>query len=184
MRQTKTARRYAQALKDLAHERKVIDRVFADMTAILDLVQATPELQVFFANPVIKNETKKATVKSIFGSIVGPDTMSFLLLLCDRNRENLLEEIGESFIDMRNEELGVVKTDVFSVVDLTDVQVKELQKRVVSMTGKTPKFNFKKDPSLIGGFKVRIGDTVIDGSVRHQLEKLRERFVEESINER
>lgn len=182
MRQTQTARRYAHALMDLARERKVIDRVFADITAILDLVRATPELQVFFSNPVIKNETKKSTVKNIFSTIVGPDTMAFLLFLCDRNRENLLEEIGESFIEMRNAELGIVKADVFSVVDLTKAQIEELQHRVTSITGKTPKFSFKKDPSLIGGFKVRIGDTVIDGSVRYQLEKLRDRFAEGSMN--
>jgi len=159
-----------------------MDRVFADLTAILDLVRATPELQIFFSNPVIKNAIKKTTVRSVFESTVGPDTLSFLLFLCDRNRENLLEEIGESFIDMRNEELGIVKAVVSSVVDLTDVQVKELQKRVIAITGKTPKFNFLKDPSLIGGFTVRVEDTVIDGSVRHQLDKLRERFSESASN--
>lgn len=176
MRQTKTARRYAQALLDLSVQEKTVDRVMEDMQALLALAKSHTELRAFLANPVIKNEVKKTTVRSLFEKHVSKQTMHFLHTLCDRNRENLLEEIAEAFVDLRHAQMNRIKADVYSVVDLTDGQVRELQKRILAMTGKDPQFAFHRDASLIGGFLVRMGDTVIDGSVRHQLEKLRDRF--------
>jgi len=83
--------------------------------------------------------------------------------------------------DLLDEERGIVRGTVFTVVEMTDEQLKALNQKLNRMVGKTVVLTQKVDASLVGGFIVQIKDTVIDNSIRHQLEKLKERLVEASL---
>ncbi|MBX7151488.1 ATP synthase F1 subunit delta [bacterium] len=176
MKSTRTARRYAQALLELSSDAKVMERLTQDIQGLKEAVDQSPEFRNFLINPVIKEDQKKKIIKSMFEKKVSTEALQFLEVLCQKRRENILGEIVESFLDLRNEQLGLVNAEVVSVVDLRADQIEALKSKLKSLTGKTPQLSFRKDPSLIGGFLVRVEDTVIDGSVRRQLEKLREGF--------
>ncbi len=173
MKNKSTARRYALSLFQLASDNNCIDAVYNELSSIHDLEANSPEFSAFLQNPIIPDMQKKEAMKAIFEKQVRKETMDFLLFICEKDRENILTEMIECFIELRNEKLGLVQAEVFSVSDLSENQIKLLTEKIKTLTGKTPTMSFKKDPSLIGGFLVRIGDTVLDGSVRRQIQRLR-----------
>lgn len=160
----------------MSADAKVMERLTQDMQNFKETIEQSPEFRNFLINPVIKEEQKKKILKSMFEKKVSAETVQFLDFLCQKRRENILGEIVEAFLDLRNEQLGLVNAEVVSVVDLRAEQIEALKTKLKTLTGKTPQLTFRKDPSLIGGFLVHVEDTVIDGSVRRQLEKLREGF--------
>ncbi len=173
MKNKATAQRYAQALFELANEKNILETVFEELSSIRGLITNSKEFFEFLNNPIVPDAQKIQTMKALFEGKVKKETMDFLTLVCIKDRENILDEMIDCFVELRNEKLGLVTAEVLSVVDFSDAQVKQLTEKIKTMTGKTPTLTFKKDASLIGGFTVRIGDTVLDGSVRRQIERLR-----------
>jgi F-type H+-transporting ATPase subunit delta len=176
MKNKKTARRYAHALLGMANEKKKLDKIHEDVTYFHQAIGQSEDLKAFLRNPIINHQQKKNTFQALFKDKISKDMLDFIDVLCSKNREDILEEIIEEFIALRNEQLGVIQAEVVSVVDLDSKQIEALKSKLATMTGKTPQLRFTKDPKLVGGFLVRIGDTVIDGSVRHQLERLHDQF--------
>lgn len=176
MKNKKTAHRFAHALLGMANDKNALERINNDILHIHSIIGQNPDFNSFLKNPVINTQEKKNTFKALFEKSLSTETMEFLFLLCTKGREDILEEIINEFLTLRDEQLGIVKADVISVIDLDKKQIELLTDKLAGLTGKTPQIRFHKDPKLIGGFLVRIGDTVIDGSVRRQLERLREQF--------
>lgn len=178
MKDYKTARRYAKALLEMATHQKLLDRVHEDLTMIESLLGQSTDLKKVLMNPVIKKPAKKSLLKSVFDGKVSTVTMEFLLTLCEKNREMILPEICHEFGELRNEAMGLLPAEVASVVELSSDQVRSIEQKLKTLTGKTPLLTLRKDPALIAGIRIQIGDTVIDGSVRHQLERLHDHLAE------
>jgi F-type H+-transporting ATPase subunit delta len=178
MRNTRVARRYAQALMLVAEESGAEEATVADLTIVDQVVRSSKEFRAFLRSPVITVPKKKAVVRSLFGKRVSKLTMSFLDLLVNKQREVLIPEIVEQFLALRDEMMGIVNADVTSAVDLTKPQQKSIARKLEEQTGKQVRTNFAVNPTLRGGLVVRIGDTVHDGSLAHQLKVLRDRFAE------
>lgn len=178
MKNVRVARRYAKALMAVAEERNMLDRTAADLGRIGALVRGSRELRLFLARPIVSEEKKRNVLRNLFGPSVGPLTMEFLLQLVVKNREPVLLEIIEQFEELRDEKLGIVSVDVTSAVEFSPPQEKELTQKLELHTRKKVRVRFALDKAVRGGFLVRIGDTVLDASLRHQLEVLRERFTE------
>lgn len=176
MKNKKTAHRYANALLGMANDKKALERIHNDILLIHSVIGHSPEFLTFLKNPIINNLQKKNTFKALFENKLSKETLDFLFVLCTKGREDILEEIIGEFMALRDDQLGLVKAEVVSVIDLDSKQIEVLTSKLATLTGKTPQLRFHKDPELIGGFLVRIGDTVIDGSVRRQLERLRDQF--------
>lgn len=181
MKNLKTARRYAKALMEMAVEQKRLDQAHDDLAMIESTMSQSADFRRLLANPVIKEQPKKDLLKSIFDGKITPLTMDFLFTLCEKNREAILPEIFQMFRELRNEHLGLIPAEVTSVVDLTPEQTRSIEQKLKTLTGKTPQLTLSKDPALIGGIMIRIGDTVIDGSVRRQLERLRTQLAESTV---
>lgn len=176
MKNKKTAHRYAHALLGMANDKKLLDRTYEDVMHLHSVIGQSEDFRTFLKNPIINHLQKKNTIKALFENNVSREVLEFLNVLCMKNREDILDEIIDEFIELRNEQLGLVKAEVVSVIDLDSKQIEILTNKLAALTGKTPQLHFSKDPKLVGGFLVRIGDTVIDGSVRHQLERLKDQF--------
>ena len=102
---------------------------------------------------------------------------NFLFILVDRRRTDFLDEMADAFETALDERLGIVRADVKSASALNDRQQSDLQQELSRVSGKQVRCDFSIDPALIGGVVARIGSTVYDGSVRSQLETMRERLV-------
>jgi len=178
MANTRVAHRYAQALMGLAEEQGTVENVAKDLELLHKTVKESREFALFLKSPVITRDKKKNILQSLFGQWLHPVTLQFILLLTEKGREDLLELIFARFLELRNELLGIVEVDVRSATELQKDQNAELQHTFERYTKKKVAISFSVDKQLKGGFVARIGDTVFDGSIKRQLELLREKFAE------
>jgi F-type H+-transporting ATPase subunit delta len=174
----RVARRYAVALLDVALEKKELDSVARDLELVRKTLAASRELRRVMASPVISRAKKRAVFRELFASHVGKETMSFFELLLEKDRETEFAEIAEQFPALCDEKLGVVTAEVTTAVPFPPDREGPLKELLERHSGKAVKFRFAVDASIRGGMVVKIGDTVLDGSVTCQLARLRERLIE------
>lgn len=178
---TKAAKRYANAFLGLAIEKDILEKTKEDMLLIKNTIDGSSDLQVFLKNPIIKKDQKKAAVKTIFEGKIQDVTFEFYNLLARKDREGLLEEISNKFLELYNQHQGIIKVGVTSAKKLDNSQLKELENNIEKSTGKKVQFETKVEEDLIGGLKIRIEDTVVDGSVKFKLSQLKERLTSTAV---
>lgn len=173
---TTIARRYAQALLQEAQNHENVDQVDEDVDLIRDSLDDSRELLLVFESPVIPHGKKEAIVIELFKERLQPVTMHFLQLLIEKKREDLFPAVVRAYGELRDKQLGIVEVRVRSAAPLGDAETKRLETVLEEKTGQRIRLILDVDPELIGGLVVRIGDTVYDSSVRHQLSVLREQL--------
>lgn len=177
MREGRVARRYAEALLNASVEKKAEDEVASDIRAVKKTIEGSRELQLLLRNPVIKWDTKRDALRAVFSGSVGPLVLDFLSLVAEKRRETALPAMIERFEVLRNERLGNLEIGLAAATPLDAGQTSDLKKRFSGLTGKNIVFSERVDVSLKGGFLARVGDTVFDGTIKRQLEIMRQRFL-------
>jgi F-type H+-transporting ATPase subunit delta len=173
---------YAKAFLEESRQKGVFARVAKDMEAIHKTIASSRELQLVLASPVIKSEKKVSILQAIFKTAVCEDTFLFIEFVVRKNRENFLYKIAERFLELRDESLGIINVTLTSSEELAEEQKEKLRLKVEERLNKQARFYYVTDKKLIGGFVMRIGDTVIDSSLKRQLELLREQFISGNLN--
>jgi F-type H+-transporting ATPase subunit delta len=171
------ANRFAVAILDAMPadaDREVLFRDFAD---VLSSVRKSRDLLMFFQSPVISQARKLEAIDALFTGRVGPFVLSVLRFLVEKEREEYILEIFDALFDLRRQREGIISTSVHSAVELSEGQRAALQTALERVSGKRVEAEYAIDADLMGGVTVRLGDTVYDGSVQHQLKRLRARFV-------
>ena len=178
MKNVRVARRYAKALMGAAEGQRSIDSTSKDLETIASSLRSSRQFRLFVASPVVSAAKKTEVFKQVFGARIGKDTMAFIDMLIAKQREGVLLDIIEQFNALCDEKFGIVNVDVTSAVEFTPPQEQNLQTQLERYTRKKVRVRFSLDRAIKGGLLVQIGDTVLDASIRHQLELLRERFLE------
>lgn len=178
MRQYRVARRYAESLITAAVEQKLLEKVAADCESLSRLIRESREFRLFLKSPVIKGARKQELLREMVEKKVQALTLSFLLLLAEKGREDILDEIMTQFFALRDDLLGIVSVDLKAATQLSDSQQESIRKKFEGITRKKVRLAFSLEKELKGGFIARVGDTMFDGSIKRQLELLRERFGE------
>ena len=176
MADTTIARRYAQALLQQAASENSVDQVDSDVELIRESLDGSRELVRFFESPIIPREKKESVVEELFKDRLQPTTLHFLQLLIEKKREDLFPAVVRAYRDQRDKQLGIVEAHVKSAAPLGEAETKRLETALEERTGQQVRLLTTVDADLIGGLVVRVGDTVYDGSVRHQLGLLREQL--------
>ncbi len=174
--------RYAKALWELAEEEKSFETVASDVDFVLNTFRSSRDLRRAIANPIIKHEVKIKVLEEIFGDKISATGLKFLKFIISKNREELFGDILKRFTEIRDEEFGILRVEVTTAYDMPENQREELEKKLSDFTGKKVVASYKKDESIIGGFLVQMKDTVVDASVKNQLELLRKVLREEKVN--
>ena len=177
----KIARRYSTALYEEAKSKGEVNNVAEDADMILKTIADSRDLELFFKSPIIDKVKKTSVIKEIFGGKVQQVMLNFMLLLVERQRGEHIVEILNDFLELKNEKEGVISVYVTSAVELSDDEKKQVKEKIDSYTKLNTKPSFTVEPNMIGGFKVKIKDVILDASIRHQLEVLRKRFKQGDI---
>jgi F-type H+-transporting ATPase subunit delta len=171
------ARRYASALADVALEQIKADRVKADFTAFVEAFYSSSDLRNLLETPAVGPEQKHRVIEKISEKMeLDPAARNFIYFIVDHRRTELLREIQRAFAEELNTRLGIAEAEVTSARPLTGEERQQLTAVLERQTGKKIEARFQEDKSLLGGAVVRVGSTVYDGSVREQLNRLRERL--------
>ncbi|MBK7630743.1 MAG: ATP synthase F1 subunit delta [Ignavibacteriales bacterium] len=178
---SKVANRYAQSFLDTSIEKNILTKVAEDFELVYNSISKSDELLRAIKSPIIKAETKKLFLAEIFGMSIGKDSMSFLDFTIVKGREDILLEILERFESIKDEYTGFVKIDVTTAFDFTSEQKIQLQQKFESYLKKRARLTFKVDGNIIGGFIAKVGDTVYNASMAHQLGLLKKTFLQSSV---
>lgn len=177
------ARRYAQALFELARERNLLETVQDDLARVMRGVQESGELKRMLADQLVPAAEKKSVFRKVFGPVVAKETMNFLLLVLDKRRERFLEDMHREFLAFVNDARNIVEAEVRSAVPLSAGELQALQGRLAQASGKEVRLSNRVDPALVGGLVVKIGDRIYDGSVKRRLGDLRQRLRQADFRE-
>jgi F-type H+-transporting ATPase subunit delta len=171
------ARRYAAALADVTVEQGEAEHVREELRAWEQMIQSNPLLHEAFANPTISYDQKRAVLRDLIARTkVRPTTANFLQVLLRNQRLTDLPEINKRLAHVLDERSGVIGAHVTSARPVSDTAKRNLEKELKALTGKEVRLSFATDETLIGGLVTRIGSTVYDGSIRHQLQRLEEKL--------
>jgi len=171
------ARRYAGALFTVGKKAGdgVTDTYGKQLADLAGAIADAPESMRFFRNPVFSVEEKKAVLKQILEKLgVTGSVANFMNLLADKNRLVSLPEIAADYKAMLDEANGIVSGKLVTAVALSDARKVELKERLEKQTGKKLVLDYAADPEILGGVVLQIGDSVLDASLRAQLNILKE----------
>jgi F-type H+-transporting ATPase subunit delta len=163
---------YARALFEVARENDVLDRVHDELGQFADALSDDRNLQIFLFSPYFASEEKKDGVRRIV-SDADERLLNFLELLAERHRMPVLFRIRRAFDSMWAEENKLLPVTVTSAVELDQELVKSIGDRIAEQTGRKVDLSSKVDPDVLGGLQVRVGNMVLDATVRNRLEQLR-----------
>ena len=172
------ARRYASALADVVLARNEAREVQDELKIWDEMLQSNPNLREVFANPTVVLDKKRAVLNRLIEiSKPRPTTANFLKVLLQNQRLTELGEINRKFAQVLDERAGVVAATVTTARPIAETAYEQLRGTLSSLTGKQVRIDFITDPELIGGVVTRIGSTVYDGSVRNQLQQVKEKMI-------
>jgi F-type H+-transporting ATPase subunit delta len=170
---SKVAEPYAEALLDLAKSNDSLKETTNYMNIVSQFLANSSDLKKFLGNPLITRDAKKNVVKDILGEQISGNTFKFLLLLVDRGRIEVLEQIAQKFLELSYKQESIEIAKITSSIQLSAEQQKEIAEKLKIITGaKQIKLALKIDPQLIGGFTIEIGSKMIDTSIRGQLKQI------------
>ncbi len=172
------ARRYATALADVVFKTGETELVGSELGQFQNLMTESPQLGEVFRNPAVPYEQKSRLLESLLARTKPvKTTANFLRILLKNARLGDLDAVAKRFAAVLEERAGMVSAEVTTAQPLSTEQQNVLQNKLQNITGKKVVLNYKIDPEIIGGVVTRIGSTVYDGSVKNQLEQLRERMI-------
>ena len=175
------ASRYAKSLLDLAQEQGQLDTVKGDIDGVISVLKSNHELLAVLKNPIISGDKKRQILASLFEGKISPVILSFFYILVNKGRADILLEIAQEFVREYNEVKGVVNASVTSAAALSAANLAELQKTIAAEVKAEITLKNIVDPTLIGGFVVRVGDRQIDASIAGKLNKLEKHFATQAV---
>lgn len=172
-----TAQRYAAALTDVAMEQKSADAVKRDLAAFVRAFFASSDLRNALESPSVNRDIKLKVITSLAEKMgLHAAVRNFVCLVVDHRRTEMLRELDAVLATELNKRLGIEEADVTTARELSASEKSELTEVLERRTGKKIEARFEQDKALLGGAIVRLGSTIYDGSVREQLNRLRQRL--------
>ncbi len=180
MRSQTLIRRYAQGLINSIEDNREFESLSKELSEFAHFLSSHAKLQDTLQSPFLPATKKTEIATQILGlSSVGNKAKRFLLLLVENDRLALLPEILENLPVLWNAEQGIVTFEVSSVIPLNADQKKRLEEKLSSFEQSPVLLTYKTDHSLIGGLSIRKGNIVYDVSIQGDLERLKQKIVEE-----
>ena len=176
MKGTRAALRYAKATLNLAKEKGFAKDVYNDMLLIDKTIDENPDLLDMLKSPIIKSVIKKAALNDIFSNNINGISTGLINLLIENKRLQLLPLVAKEYIVIYDYLKGIEVAQVTSVVPLTKELKTKLLIKLKEIVGKEITIKNIVDPSIIGGFILRVGDKQFDSSISSQLNSLLSNF--------
>lgn len=172
MRNTAVSERYAQALFELATEKNTIESIKEELISVSGAIKEYPEFENLLFHPVINPFDKKAMLEGVFKGKVSDVSLNFLKFLVDKKREALIQEISDLYTLMVNNLQRKVVAEVYTAVEIGSAELDLLRQKLESYLDKKVDLENHVDQNVLGGVLVKIGDRVIDGTLKTRFENM------------
>ncbi|HOU55971.1 MAG TPA: ATP synthase F1 subunit delta [Smithellaceae bacterium] len=168
------SKRYARAFFDIAGEEKKLEQYYNELHQFSSVIAQNKDLGGFLANPIFEQEIKKKVLEKIIGKLsLSPMTINFLKLLIDKKRIDILPDIETCYRQLMDETLQKVRVTVKTAFPLSGEMQSYITSSLKKMTGRTVDVTVENDKNLLGGIVIGVGDTLYDGSIKSQLNNMR-----------
>ena len=173
MRDSRVAHRYAHALFQVAVSRNIVETVATEVSQLRAYAAKDKSLYHFLESPDVLKDNKLALINTVFSSQLSEAVISFLLLLIEKHRVDVFDEIAGEFEELMEGYRGVVKALVTTAVPVSDDFKNRLTVKLEAVSGKKIDMVHRIDRAIIGGIIVQLDYQIIDRSIRYELESLR-----------
>ncbi|MCH2175949.1 MAG: ATP synthase F1 subunit delta [Lentisphaeria bacterium] len=170
---------YSRAFFEQAQAASQIETVQQEFEQIALLLKESEALRVLFSSPLIRTENRQQMLDELFASKLNALTLRILKFLAFKRRLNEFTTVAKDFESLYMTYSGIARAEITSASPMAASQQTSLEAKLAQDSGKKINASYKVDPSLIGGFTVKIGDRVIDLSIQNKLEKLKRNIVSE-----
>lgn len=177
IKNSRTAKKYAEALFAVAVAQNVQERVLSDINTVVHTIEENADLIRFLDNPVVTVEDKKDVVRDIFQVDFLEISMNFLYLLADNSRFNIINEIKSEYIKLKNEYDGIITIRATSAVEIKDYLREKLKYKLESILSKNIKIEYFIDEEIIGGLIIEINGKIIDTSIRTKIKNIKKKLI-------
>ena len=175
MKSSAIARRYAKALILIGKEDGQAENYREELQGVIDLMDENPAFEQTISNPLFDSAKRKHLFKTVIQSLdISPVMKSYLDLVFSKQRFNQIRAIAEHYHKLADEVRGIVRADLVSAAELPSDAYDKIRQALSTMTGKDVVLEAHQDPEIIGGIVTKIGDIVLDGSIKTQLKNMRE----------
>jgi F-type H+-transporting ATPase subunit delta len=181
VRDTTIAHSYGSALYDLASRHDQAAGFGQAFEQVLKLLAENPRIQLFLQTPKIASVEKKAALTSALGGKVPPLFLNFLLVVIDKGRQRLLDDIGREYQRILDESLGRVHVEVTLAREADERTEEEIGSSLSRLLGRTAIPHIRVNPEILGGLIVKYGDRVMDGSLRQRLLALKRQMLSSKV---
>lgn len=172
-----SARRYAQAVFELALEHRELEKWFDDLTLLSDSV-SNQEFLDFLSQPRVTSEEKIRVVRDALGDSVGPLALNLMSLLATKNIAHILPGITDQYQELLDAQQGIERAEAVTAIPLDDDVQRRITEMLSAVSGREVRLTTRVDVEILGGMIVRIGDRVMDGSTRSRLQAMRRELAE------
>lgn len=172
----KIARRYAKSVLETAIEQQLDDVVANDLATVESVGASSADFRAMMRSPIIDAQVKLSVLKDALGSTIHPLTMQFLKLIIEKGRGDLWREIVMEYRALLDDRKNIQRIRVTSAVELGAQERSQLESALTARLKKTVVATYDTDPGILGGAVIRVGDQVLDGSIRHQLHVLKDKL--------
>ena len=171
------ARRYAEALYEAAKDAGLTREIGDQLEQLLRVLKTDRELDLAFRSPALTAHRRRLLLEQCFQGELHPFVLNLCQLLWTKGRENSLPSVVTAYRQQLRRDAGLLTAEVISAANLTEEQLAPLRQALEKRFGQPVVIEMKVDRSLLGGVRVRVGNTVLDGSVRGHLQAMRERML-------
>ena len=172
MIKSQVGRRYSKAIFEIAEEKNQVKEIYEMLNSAMVLYRTDKEFKNFILNPLIDNEQKKSVLNEIFGKD-NSENLNILLYILDKGRMNCIKYIVAEYLKIYYRKNRILDVKATFTKELTDEQKKKLIDKLSQKTGKEINLEIKIDKNILGGGIIKIGDKIIDGSIRSELDNWR-----------
>ncbi|MEM7038449.1 MAG: ATP synthase F1 subunit delta [Bacteroidota bacterium] len=168
--------RYAKSILELATERGEVDKVQKDFILIESVCKSSPDFARMLKSPLIRADKKQAIIDEVFGGKLSEITKNLVQIVVRKKREMYLYDIAVRYLALYDAKMNITRGVLISATKMSGQQIDAIKKIVEKEFSTTFEMEEAVDPALIGGFRLRIGDRLFDGSVSTKLRELKQEF--------
>lgn len=172
------AKRYSKALEELAESDKDLNVIYENLVSVQNTIKGSDDLTTFIEHPSFSVDVKKEIFSEIFDGKISGDVLNFLFILLDRSRIFALGAIINSLKELMNQKYNIMAVKATSAIELDDKAREQLVKKLEAVCKRKIQLDTEVDESLIAGMVLKIGDKVIDGSVKARLESMKRTLIQ------
>ena len=171
-------KKYAQLLYQVAVKEDDINQISDRLHSIRSILKSVPELNQLFITRRVQVQDKMIMLKNILGDKISDIVMDLMVLLMENGHMMLLGEVVKCFDYLKDKDSEIIKVQITSSSRLSDDEVQRISLNIENKIQKKVDVTMESDKSIVGGIKLRIGNTLIDGSIHSRLQKMRDTLIQ------